>query len=108
MNTRLANEITIMVNQERRDVMHGVHSFSSSEQSNLHSNRLKQIIESEGWPTPEMVGEAASKSAFILLNSIDDDDFKKDCLHKMKEAFKTSKGNVLKEQIDDLSRKLNM
>lgn len=107
MNYRLADEITAMASQERRTIIHNDNSASAEKQGILHTVRLKEIVSSEGWPAPDMVGEAASRGAFMLLKRSDDREFKAECLHKMKENFAVSKNYILKEQIHELERNLS-
>jgi hypothetical protein len=49
--------------------------------------RMKQIIAQEGWPTKTLVGEKASRGAFLLVQHADlDPAFQKECLPMLEKA----------------------
>lgn len=99
INRELSNEIIQMLKKDqevRNKVMATISPEgeidSILEQSGIeidtrNTNRMKEIVETYGWPTTSMVGkEAASDAIFLLIHADRDIDFQNKCLSLMKIA----------------------
>ena len=99
INRELSNEIIQMFKEdgEIRDKVMATISpegeiDSILEQSGIdidtrNTNRMKEIVETYGWPTTSMVGkEAASDAIFLLIHADRDIDFQNKCLSLMQIA----------------------
>ncbi len=57
--------------------------------------RMKQILAQEGWPTKTLVGEKASKAAWLLVQHADlDPAFQKECLPLLEKAVAAGEGSA--------------
>ena len=99
INRELSNEIIQMLKEDqevRNKVMATItpegEIDSILEQSGIeidtrNTNRMKEIVETYGWPTTSMVGkEAASDAIFLLIHADRDIAFQNKCLSLMKIA----------------------
>jgi hypothetical protein len=57
--------------------------------------RMKEIVAQEGWPTKTLVGERASKAAFLLVQHADlDPAFQRQCLPMLEKAVAAGEGSA--------------
>lgn len=74
-----------------------------------HIERLKKIVGSYGWPSPSLVGEKASREAFLMLLKADDEkEFQLHCLELLKKIHKNDASPLVKECLDKLVVHLHM
>src|ERR1017187_4167812 len=86
-NTKLATRLLAMAktDQDMREKSAKDMSLWDESIDKKHTARLKSIIKEYGWPTITLVGERASRAAWLLVQHADHDrGFQKDCLKIMK------------------------
>lgn len=101
MNTELAQKIEQMAktDQEMREKVRlgGTWDPSSWDTSidKLHTDELKKIIDTHGWPTIDMVGKQASSNAWLLAQHADHDlPFQKIVLSLLIKAHKNKPDSI--------------
>lgn len=72
-----------------------------------HSKRIEELVRSNGWPTPAMVGEKACRDALLLVMRSGDEDFQRECLELVKRAYKEDKSPITKECLNKLTMHLH-
>lgn len=66
----------------------------------VNTERLKRIVEKYGWPTIDLVGEKASRHAWLVIQHADHNvRFQKKCLALMQEIYKHTPQSISKENI---------
>src|SRR3989344_3193838 len=72
-----------------------------------NTERLKEIIEKNGWPSINLVGKKSSRSAWLIIQHADHDvRFQKKCLALMHEIYKRDTQNISQENIAFLTDRI--
>ena len=72
-----------------------------------NTERLKKIIEKYGWPTIDLVGEKASRNAWLIVQHADHRvKFQKKCLAMMREIYQRNPRNISRENIAFLTDRI--
>src|SRR3989338_9974770 len=72
-----------------------------------NTEHLKKIIEKNGWPSIDLVGRKASRSAWLIIQHADHDvRFQKKCLALMHEIYKRDTQNISQENIAFLTDRI--
>lgn len=86
INQELADELVQMAKLDQsmrmKVINDGVEWDSSVDQAS--QQRMKEIIDKDGWPTIHLVGEEASRAAWLLVQHAPDLEFMEQCLALMK------------------------
>lgn len=96
----LSAELITMAEADKR-TSPGAHSEDPAEQlawrrlTARHGDRLAQIMDAHGWPTPDLVGEAAAQAAWLIAQHADRQlDVQRRALHLMEQAVKAGKAGA--------------
>ncbi|OHA03858.1 MAG: hypothetical protein A3J58_02375 [Candidatus Sungbacteria bacterium RIFCSPHIGHO2_02_FULL_52_23] len=72
-----------------------------------NTEHLKKIIEKNGWPSIDLVGRKASRSAWLIIQHADHDvRFQKKCLALMEALYRSNPENISRENIAFLTDRI--
>ena len=72
-----------------------------------NTERLKEIIEKSGWPSIDLVGKKASRSAWLIIQHADHDvRFQKKCLTLMRQIYRLNPQSISRENIAFLTDRI--
>lgn len=73
----------------------------------VNTERLKGIVEKYGWPTIDLVGEKASRNAWLVVQHADHNvRFQKKCLALMQEIYQRNPHGISRENIAFLTDRI--
>lgn len=104
----MAAEILEMAAEDqkmRKEFLEGTRTKGDPDLDRRNTARLKEIVGAIGWPTKELVGDAATKAWLLVQHADHDPAFQRQCLELMKAA---PEGEVEKSDVAMLEDRVNV
>ncbi|MEK7573927.1 MAG: DUF6624 domain-containing protein [Patescibacteria group bacterium] len=101
INKTLAKKINILAEKDQQIRKQAEKNKAWDKKIDISNTKeMKKIIENYGWPIISLVGEKASRNAWLLVQHADyDKKFQKYCLNLMEKIYRHNPKDIQKENI---------